>query len=92
MSADRMVEVPHRLADVADPCTERYYPEWSSRGMRAVRCTRPAKATLVEPNGLSRRICGVHVRRYERLRGWRVVRDSDRWAASEIARLTGARP
>ena len=63
--SDRLVESPNRLADVADPCTEVFYPQWSSRGMRAVRCTRPAKRTLYSINGdPRRRICGVHARRY----------------------------
>ena len=56
---ERLVEVPHPLKDVADPCTEEYYPRWSSRGMRAVRCTRPAKGTV-----LGQRKCGVHLKRY----------------------------
>ena len=62
---DRMVESPYRLSDVADPCTEEFYPQWSSRGMRAVRCTRHAKATLYSrSNNTYRRVCGVHMRRY----------------------------
>lgn len=69
---DTLVESPYRLEDVPDPCSETFYPEWSSRGMRAVRCTRPAKATLIEPGGTTRRVCGVHRRVYLRLRGWRI--------------------
>lgn len=62
---DQEVESPHRLADVEDPCTESYYPRWSARGMRSVRCTRPAKATLFNPAAnLRRRVCGVHLRRH----------------------------
>lgn len=74
MSFYKMVETPNRLADVADPCTEEYYPSWSSRGMRAVRCTRPAKATLTSPLGLvGRRVCKIHANRYRTWeRGWKV--------------------
>lgn len=62
---DRPVESPNRLVDVADPCTEMFYPRWSSCGMRAVRCTRPAKKTLYYMYDEShRRVCGTHARRY----------------------------
>ena len=64
---EREICIPYRLADVPDPCTELYYPEWSSRGMRAVRCTRHAKRTLLEPNGERRRVCATHANRYSRL-------------------------
>ena len=67
-----LMEYPNQLNDVADPCTEVYYPEWSSRGMRAVRCTRPAKATLIVPGGTHRRVCGIHRNRYRDLGGWRI--------------------
>ena len=72
MNFDEPMNYPNLLSDVPDPCTERYYPEWSSRGMRAVRCTRPAKATLVEPDGTHRRVCGVHRRVYLYLSRWRI--------------------
>jgi hypothetical protein len=72
---DTLIETPNRLADVPDPCTEEFYPEWNSRGMRAARCTRPAKATLTEPNGTERRVCGIHRNRYARLDGWLVRRE-----------------
>lgn len=64
---DRPIESPYRLADVADPCTEMFYPSWSSRGMRAVRCTRPAKGTAVERSG-KLRVCGIHAKRHDRVR------------------------
>jgi hypothetical protein len=42
-----------------------FYPQWSVRGMRVVRCTRPAKATLYSKlEGTHRRVCGIHTRRY----------------------------
>ena len=73
---DRPVEAPKSLSEVADPCTEIYYPDWSSRGIRAVRCTRPAKGTLEgrtmqgeEP----RRVCGIHAKSWQRA-GYTVAR------------------
>lgn len=63
---NREVETPNRLSDIPDPCTEHYYPRWSSRGMRSVRCTRPAKATLINKIANEhRRVCGVHARTRE---------------------------
>lgn len=49
-------------------CEVRYYPAWSSRGMRAVECQHRAKFTVVDPPGWSaEHVCGVHAgvaRRY----------------------------
>lgn len=48
-------------------CEERYYPQWSSRGMRGVDCTRPAKfEAWVNPysDPYWKRLCGVHVKAY----------------------------
>ena len=73
---EQELEVPNRLADVADPCTERYYPQWSSRGMRSVRCTRPAVATFDDQNKGERRVCRIHAKRLGRVWPERVVRDA----------------
>lgn len=74
---DEPVQVPHPLSDVEDPCEELYYPSWSSRGMRAVRCTRPARATVQFRDGDRRRVCGVHVGGYLRMGPYaKVVRDA----------------
>jgi hypothetical protein len=52
-------------------CTEYYYPSWSARGIRGVKCRNPAKRLALvfertethwEP------VCGVHARRYEQTR------------------------
>jgi len=44
-------------------CEVRYYPYWSSRGMRAVACHRPAKFTVIDPPSWSaEHVCGVHAR------------------------------
>lgn len=68
MKYERLDEYPNRLEDVTDPCGEVY---WSSRGMRPVRCTRPAKATVTDPHGRDYRVCGVHAASSRRA-GWRV--------------------
>jgi len=73
---EQELEVPNRLADVADPCTERYYPQWSSRGMRSVRCTRPAKATFIRDYPDVRRLCRIHGKVYARLWDDKVVWDA----------------
>ena len=73
---EQEVEVPYLLKDVADPCTERYYPQWSSRAMRSVRCTRPAKATFDDHNKGKRRVCGIHAKRLGRVWPERIVRDA----------------
>jgi hypothetical protein len=72
-----LVEYPNRLKDVKDPCTEKYYPSWSARGMRAVRCTRNGTATLFTEGREPRRVCITHAKRYERLNSapWKVTRD-----------------
>jgi hypothetical protein len=65
--------------NIGDRCTETYYPSWSSRGIRGVDCSRPAKAMLTEPGGwTTRRLCGIHANRYARLGApWIVERDDD---------------
>ena len=61
--SDRILEYPKPLSEVARPCTEIYYPDWSSRGIRAVRCTRPAKF-VVSQSRIDQ--CGVHAKRYRK--------------------------
>ena len=53
-------------------CAETYYPRWSSRGIRGVKCERPAKVEAYrrpfskEPQWEP--VCGIHARRYEKTR------------------------
>jgi hypothetical protein len=52
-------------------CTERYYPMWSSRGIRAVKCERPAKRLAFgRPFAAAEwvPVCGIHARMYEQTR------------------------
>ncbi len=60
----------------ADTCTEVYYPAWG-RGMSPVRCTRTAKATVIYRSA-SRRVCGTHRNRYNRLgEPWQIAEDQE---------------
>lgn len=45
-------------------CEIDYYPPWSSRGMRSVRCTHKAKWTIVTDSGATN-VCGIHRRSEE---------------------------
>lgn len=46
-------------------CSETYYPQWSSRGIRGVKCERPAKKMLwSRMSNTTRPVCGVHARKY----------------------------
>lgn len=56
-------------------CQERYYPEWSSRGIRSVACENKARWKMYEPrleNGRKtglfdvKFLCGVHKRKYNK--------------------------
>ena len=53
-------------------CSEVYWPEWSSRGMRSVRCEHPAKVEAFKrtppSGGRWAPVCGVHARMYKRRR------------------------
>jgi len=50
-------------------CSEVYYPRWSSRGIRGVKCERPAKLEgRINPYAaiaVWRPKCGIHARMYE---------------------------
>lgn len=49
-------------------CRERYYPPWSSRGMRAVDCQHPAKWLMGGMlSGRTVPLCGTHKNRYARV-------------------------
>jgi hypothetical protein len=41
-------------------CTVSYYPEWSSRGFRAVRCSYVARFKVTDERHGSRLMCGHH--------------------------------
>jgi hypothetical protein len=75
---EHLLSMPYLLSEVPDPCTEVYWPEWSSRGMRPVRCSRHAKATIVSPPVFrvreERRVCGIHAASHRRA-GWQVDAD-----------------
>jgi hypothetical protein len=44
-------------------CEVTYYPYWSSKGMRGVKCGRPAKFTVQDPPSWSAEyVCGTHAR------------------------------
>ena len=47
----------------APMCEEDYYPPWSSRGIRAVHCTRPAKFTVPDEHKI---VCGIHAAAHKR--------------------------
>ena len=48
-------------------CQERYYPEWSSRGMRPVDCMNRASWRMTGTTSKTGTLlCGVHKNRYER--------------------------
>lgn len=52
-------------------CSETYYPEWSSRGLRGVKCNRPAKLMALRhpfANPEWAPVCGIHARLYEKTR------------------------
>lgn len=59
-----LINFPNRLEDVARPCTQIYWPEWNSRGIRPVRCTRPARWVVTTPYGTAADTCGIHARGY----------------------------
>lgn len=45
-------------------CEETYYPMWSSRGIRGVRCKHPAKFITIDHDAKVLHLCGIHARRY----------------------------
>lgn len=59
---------------MSEQCGVDYYPAWSSRGMRKVRCQHKAKYTVIDPPHWSAaHVCGVHARVAERYGGIVVV-------------------